>query len=313
MTLSDMFNDLFPLLMKTIWRNSIITLLTIFPAYALFGYALLTFYGELIDSFPYSNMLKMVVYHPTDDFWYSMTMTALSVFVLIAGYVWAYVSSYHLVGKEMLGVRVSWQEAYRQGIGIKFVRAFGAMVIILSCALAFQLLPVSLIIFAALESNFLLLILGILSLLPALVLSVYVIVPLYFSVNYIAVEEVRLLESLQRSWKLVRSYWWRTFGLLLLFGILTSLAISSVLLPFQIIGGVASMADVLFSTGNITMQHGGDALEAMRSVHMFSLFFLALNGMLTNLCSSVYLTMIFIDLRVRKGEALENPEGYSVR
>ncbi len=59
----------------------------------------------------------------------------------------------------------------------------------------------------------------------------YFIVRLYFALTAVALQELGPVGALKQSWFLVGDHWWRTLGLLILFYVVSSFAVSLVTLP----------------------------------------------------------------------------------
>ncbi len=64
---------------------------------------------------------------------------------------------------------------------------------------------------------------------------------LIFSQYVLIKENTRIVESMRKSWKMVKGRWWKVFGYALLFGLVMSgfsLAFSMILLPFNFLGSL---------------------------------------------------------------------------
>jgi hypothetical protein len=105
--------------------------------------------------------------------------------------------------------------------------------------------------------------------------GVWLAVALYFAAQAAVVDDARGLDALRRSWNLVKDNWWRTFGILIVLGILSALLALPLGFATQIVGNAADNGP-LFVLGDAIAQ-------------TVSLSFTALAG-----------TLLFFDLRARK-------------
>ena len=103
-------------------------------------------------------------------------------------------------------------------------------------------------------------------------------IALYFAPQAAVVDEARGVAALRRSWELVKGWWWRTFGILLVLAILSGLLALPLGFVTQIIGSAAENGP-LYVLGSAIAQ-------------TVSLSFTALAG-----------TILFFDLRARKTAA----------
>jgi hypothetical protein len=63
---------------------------------------------------------------------------------------------------------------------------------------------------------------------------------LVFSQYALIKENTRIVESMRKSWNMVKGRWWKVFGYVLLFGLVMagfSMVFSIILLPFNFLGG----------------------------------------------------------------------------
>ena len=81
---------------------------------------------------------------------------------------------------------------------------------------------------------------------------VFLMVRLYFALNALMLEDLTPVDSISRSWRLVEGYWWRTFGVGVVFVLLfiaATLLGSLLTLPFDFLGGtvLGSVVSTLIS------------------------------------------------------------------
>ena len=97
-------------------------------------------------------------------------------------------------------------------------------------------LPVGLLVAAAVSGGGEVIAAGVIAVVVALLVLLWVMVRLSLAHVVVVVEGAGAMESLRRSWQLVAGRWWRTFGTLLLAGIITAIVSSIAALPFTLPG-----------------------------------------------------------------------------
>lgn len=109
--------------------------------------------------------------------------------------------------------------------------------------------------------------------------AVYLAVRWTLAVAAMMAEDIGPIRGLGRSWNLVSGSWWRTFGILLIVGILQTIISYGLFILFGVIAA-------LFSTGDFQaalVQVGGTLL-----------------GALVSPITTIAITLLYFDLRVRK-------------
>jgi len=144
------------------------------------------------------------------------------------------------------------------------------------------------------------------------IVSLLVLIAAYLGVFYLGIrwalagpvlacEGRGIIESLRRSWTLVEGRWWRTFGILLLMGLVT-----------EIVLGALSSPVFFFGIGRITRDLVRPSARPNLAEHIGSIgpvFMLCgmLVFVLLLMISPVYTTVIYFDARARNGE-FEEPD-----
>ena len=109
--------------------------------------------------------------------------------------------------------------------------------------------------------------------------AIYLAVRWSLVVAAMMAEDIGPIRGLRRSWNLVSGSWWRTFGILLIVGILQTIITYGLFILFGVIAA-------LFSTGDFQaalVQVGGTLLSAVVSP-----------------ITTIAITLLYFDLRVRK-------------
>ncbi|EGJ75224.1 putative integral membrane protein [Streptomyces sp. Tu6071] len=85
--------------------------------------------------------------------------------------------------------------------------------------------------------------LTILGVIAGVVLAVWLYIRLSFSTAALVLERQGIVDAMRRSAKLVDGAWWRTFGILLLTGVIASVAQFVIALPFDVLGLLVGFTD----------------------------------------------------------------------
>ena len=141
-----------------------------------------------------------------------------------------------------------------------------------------------------------------------IVLSMIVMVPFFiyvsvlwnFSLEAVAIEDLTATDALRRSWALVKGYWWRTLGILILYAIALQFISSIISLPFTF----GSMWDVYKEFFTIAKAQNGQV-----NPHLFEQIQgamgtgigvgMAITTVVRLLIEPQYRTVMFFDLRAR--------------
>lgn len=86
--------------------------------------------------------------------------------------------------------------------------------------------------------------------------GIYVMVPLTFSFLPLVMEDAAIFESIGRAFKLVKGQWWRTFGLLLVLGMICYAIIIVIMLPLYAILGISLFSSLQESANDPTAISG---------------------------------------------------------
>lgn len=123
-----------------------------------------------------------------------------------------------------------------------------------------------------------------------------------FGTTTIAWEDQSILGAFGRSSALVRGEALRTFAILALFAVLLGVVASVIMTPFQLL----IFRDVLMAgfgeARNVALQGQSEALEALSGVGFLYGITVVLASLITTAVKSVYLPVLYFDLRVRRGE-----------
>jgi hypothetical protein len=125
-----------------------------------------------------------------------------------------------------------------------------------------------------------------------LVLGAWVGVKLALVPSVIVLEHAGIRTAMARSWRLTDNAYWRTFGVLLLVGVILNIAAQVVVQPVSLVGTI--LAAVIDPTGT------GAALTITIITTIVTLVLSLLIGAITAVVQAALVAVIYIDLRMRK-------------
>ena len=137
---------------------------------------------------------------------------------------------------------------------------------------------------------------GLVAGLGLLVLAAWLGTKLSLVPSIIVLEGVGIGASMRRSWRLTTGYFWRTFGTLLLVGVILYMASQIVVQPVSLIGTI--LAAIIDPTGT------GAAIAITVVTLVVTLVLSLLIGAITAVVQAALVAVIYIDLRMRT-EALD--------
>lgn len=109
--------------------------------------------------------------------------------------------------------------------------------------------------------------------------------------SVIVLERAGVAQSVRRSWRLTEGYFWRTFGIILLVGVIVGTAAQVVVQPVSIAGTV--LAAIIDPTGS------GAALTITVVTTVVTMALSILVGAITSVVQAAVIAVVYIDLRMR--------------
>lgn len=123
-------------------------------------------------------------------------------------------------------------------------------------------------------------------------LSLWLYVKVVLAPAAIAIEQLGPWTGIRRSWGLTRGSWWRTFGIVLLVGLIVGIVVS------LISGGLTSVAGLFIPSGS------GATTEEILGAVTVSIVVTSMIGALIQAIGTAYLTLVmavlYIDYRIRR-------------
>jgi hypothetical protein len=131
---------------------------------------------------------------------------------------------------------------------------------------------------------------------------VYLRVRWAFGTTSIAWEDQTVFGAFSRSSELVRGKWLRTFLILALFAIAVGMLMSMLLTPIQLLAFKDLFLAGLDQARTVGLQSQPEMVESLSGVGFWYGISIATASLGTTLVKSVYLSVLYFDLRVRSGE-----------
>jgi hypothetical protein len=222
----------------------------------------------------------------------------LTALVLLVAEVVIFVAGQLFSCAELLGRRIGFSEAVQLTLGTRLFKALVQRILAEVVIVSLVLLPYGLVLSAVTQGGAVLLSLGLA--VVAVVLALVLRVRWAFAGTAIVWEDAPIGLSFVRSTQLVRGYGWRTFWLFAMFFVLASILSSIVTIPVQMLTVWPSMADLL--------QVDPDAADPSAVFRVLSDLGVAYGAaaaasqLLIAAARSLYVPLVYMDLRVRGGE-----------
>jgi hypothetical protein len=199
-----------------------------------------------------------------------------------------------VVGQAVLGRPMSASEAWQAARGA-FWRLLGATLLIgligLGIGIAGGVIVVIGVVIAVAGLPALGVPLVVVAVIATVIAMVYILTTLSLTTPTLMLERAAVLTALSRSRTLVRTSWWRVFGIWLLATLIAQVVASIIAFPFSIAAGVSGF----LSTSNSTFSFTALLLTGLGSL---------IGATLTRPFSAAVVSLLYIDRRIRS-EALD--------
>lgn len=303
MTLGDLFDRLFKLIGSTWVRNLALACIILLPIGLVFAVAADIGFTDLADA-----ILERSESMDEGDAWVILGFFAwffAGVLLFILGTVVATVGVTVIGCSTMAGEETTWQDALRVAFGPRMFKVLGMYIVEIFLFGGIIGIPYALIISAIVAESGLLGFIGGLLFLMGIVAGIYLAISFAFTVPVIAWEDDDVFRSFRRSWSLVRRQWWRTFGILILMGLMVSFAVSLVMTPLYIVAFwefFRTYFQMLSALGNGVEPDPSMGADMIRSLGLGFGLITVVSSILQLLVAPLYTVVMYFDLRARKGE-----------
>ncbi len=252
--------------------------------------------------------LYEIIYFRSDVNYYLQAFIGLLLFfAAFSGYIWATLSTIYLVAGEFSGEKITWQQALRIGYGKKLLNAIGQSFIVMLVIAAVVGVAAIAIVPALHDSIGIIAALWILFIVIAGILFIlFLELRWFFSVTMIAWENANVFGSLKRSAEIVSGHMWRLFWIILLFEIISSVITSLTDGVLNVFG----LPDVPINiTEALRYKHIEGVIVLLSQINKWVAIPMTVSGILSTIFSSIYVTLLYFDLRARDGEFEEDTTG----
>ncbi len=306
MSLGDIFDQIFKLMAKTFVRNFLIVSLLLIPSAVALAFGLessislileLTLQRQAPGQFT-GEQLQLVL-RSISALGVGMVMLSLTLLAAKLGVT-------AIACSEMCGQALAWQDALVMVFGAKLWR-LSSQVALMSLAIGgLVLLPYSMLVGGAVARSTALALSGGLLFLLTIPLAVFYWVRWEFALPSIAWESAGVSQSFRRSAKLVQDFWWRTFGLLALLGLVCQFALSLLTTPISLF----ALREFYVKYFEVMASTGKGKIDPAVLFDLFESFglrlgvIIAVSLILSTITGPLITTVMYFDLRARKGEGV---------
>ena len=300
MHLGEILDKTFRMLGKVFFRALPIVLILFVPVVGLLGEGSREFYGTI------GRVLQETGGDPSAEtvvaIFQSMALFGLALLFSILVSMAGELAVTLLVRQEFAKTRLTWTEAFKHALGMRYVRGLGVALLETLVIAGIFGIPIGVLVLTG--NGVVIALLGLLTVPVLLVLAVFLLIRWSMAFTIVACEEEGVIAALNRSWSLVAGNWWRVFGILLLLGVLANVAIGIITTPVSMVMLWDFYGEYFRMLGSIG--HGDpDPAAIGRMVSSMGIgvgISGALNLMLLGLARPVYTTVLYFDLRARNGE-----------
>ncbi|HUI10687.1 MAG TPA: zinc ribbon domain-containing protein [Bacteroidota bacterium] len=298
MGLGDIFDRTFRMFSAVFTRSILISLILFLPASIVLMFGAGQFYRSI------GTLLQTTVASETPGpeetlaLLVSLGVFAISFALAFLAVIIGEIAVTILVTGEFHGSPVAWKEALARAAGVRMLRGIGIMLLQGLAYVAIIAIPAALFGVAG----------GVLMVIPGLMISsvavIFLLIRWTFSLTAVGCEDLGVTASMHRSWLLVRSGWWRVLGIILLMGLLVGFATMLITTPISLIAFWDFYREYFKALGAA----GGGTPDPAQMAKVMSTMgpglgiSMGINLMISTLTRPVYATVLYFDLRARRGE-----------
>lgn len=304
MNLGDIFDRLFRLIGKTALRNLIIASIILIPAAIIFTYGMNDFFSVISQNIREAEFNNRFANEYFFSLFKGLTFFSITYAVFMLAYLAAMVGVTIVGCAEMSNQQLSWNEALSQAFSIRLLRIYGQTILEYLALGCLFIIPIFVIAVAASEKSIGVTLFGVMLCLVATVFVTYLWVRWAFALPAIAWEDAGVIQSFGRSSFLVKGFWWRTFGIILLLNIIAQFAISIVTTPIQFVALWGFFSRYFSMIGSISKGavDSFEILELFNSLGIGMGIVIFISYLLMLLVLPLITVVMYFDLRARKNE-----------
>ncbi len=302
LTVGDVLERTITLLRKTFSRIGLVFLFVALPAALFFGVVMDGFLSAIVSvaqsagtaAGPLEVLLQLAGW---------IGFLFIAAVVLLTVEMIALVAMQIIVCGELVGRLISTREAFDLTLSFRLWRALLQRILAeLAVGLVIIIPYVGIVAAVMADMGAASVMLGVLAVVAGIYGVVYLKVRWAFGATTIAWEDQTVFGAFSRSSELVRGEALRTFAILALFAIMLAVFVSMIMSPLQLL----LFKDLLFTgfdqARNVALQAQPDPLSILSGVGFLYGVILATSSLLTTTVKSIYLPVLYFDLRARRGE-----------
>ena len=306
--LADMFDNSFKLIGKTFTRTITVAAILIIPGSILLAVGLDWFYSTIGDFMMMEQSGEEIGIEQAFKMFAGMFLLIPGGIIFVVAAAGAKTACTLIVCNQISGREISWNESLRQAFRLRVWRVLGQG--FLEYGLYFGMMlcagvVIVVVAAASLKLGFLLIIVMMFS---AAGVAMYCSIRWLFTIQAIVWDESGVMTSFGRSAQLVTNYWWRTFGIVILFSLLVGFAESLISTPIMFLtmwNFYSSYFHSVASSGTETVDPAMVG-QMMSSIGYAIGIYTVISTIFTMIIEPVYRSVMYFDLRARKGEFTEH-------
>lgn len=307
MNLGDIFDRLFKLIGKTAFRNLMIAIIILIPASIIMVYGVNDFFSVIVQNIRNEKLNNDVHFSYIFTVLKSLTIFFVAYTIFMLAYLTATVGITIISCAEMTGQQLSWNEALSRTFSIRLLWIFVQTILeylVLGCLF---IIPFIFIGIGVGTASIFITLLGVMLCLVTAILAIHLWVRWAFALPAIAWENSGVIQSFGRSSFLVKDFWWRTFGIILLINIIAQFAISIVTTPIQFVAFWGFFSKYFTMISSISER----AMDSLQILELFESFgtglgiIIFVSYVLILLVIPLITVVMYFDLRARKNEFVQ--------
>jgi hypothetical protein len=307
MTLGDIFSSSFELIGKTFTRNIVIAALFLIPAGILFAYGIESLYSSFSGLVNHSTQNDMDIDRLTLLFkGMGLYFAALLVFGL--GYQAAVIGITKIGCSAINGEQISLKETFKKIFSVTYFQSLGQILLITMTVAAFGLAVIIIIALINIGDFVMFKFVGVLLIIAGVIFLIYLIFRWYFVLIALVNDELGVIDTFSKSSFLIKGYWWRTFGIIILISIAVNFAISLISTPvsFGLMWGHMSQYFKMIGGNEQALKNPELLSGFMKSYFSAISILIILSNFFELLITPLFKIVIYYDLKIRKNDIIES-------
>jgi|GEM_PF-3857215 len=314
--MEDLLSMTFRMFQK-IWKDSVkISVLFILPGALAYGFSFIYFFNFFLKYITKINQnpgdIRILINFLTA---YGLLFLGMIIYILLYTYVSSVISykSFKKAHNEDIDIKECAITVFKEKFGRIFLQGLLKTLIIIGIEIIFIILIAICTFFISYSTINILMLLKIMMILTIILLSIGFIAVIFwlsysliFSKEAILYDNLGVIDSLGKSFNLVKKNWWRVFGITYLFNLMMSFLANMIISPLLIFAILPIYIKII--TGLIN-----NKIDEISNIFSNMFFYIAIiygvmiliQSVIIALFNPVFKSLFYLDLKVRKGELEE--------